>query len=329
MADLSTNGAREADVKHILLIGAGFSRNWGGWLASEVNDFLFGLPEMQSDAQVRSSLVRSLSAGGFEAALSELQNAYKLNPTQDNLASMRIMEGGIIKMFAEMERGFAGRYFDFCNDIKFKVSHFLARFDAIFSLNQDLLLDRHYHQSDVALAPNPRKWNGWERPGIRTYPGAQLSRMPTVDEMRWQPLPQPFNCNVGSQPYFKLHGSWDWVTETGEQILIMGGNKLAEIQRHPLLNWYQEEFERYLAEANSRLMVIGYSFADKHINETVIKAAAQNPTLSLFIVHPRGRASVPPELNHLPSVGNSARLLSETFNGDEAELRKLYRFFEP
>jgi hypothetical protein len=27
-------------VKFVLLVGAGFSRNWGGWLASEVNGHL-------------------------------------------------------------------------------------------------------------------------------------------------------------------------------------------------------------------------------------------------------------------------------------------------
>jgi len=31
---------------YLLLLGAGFSRNWGGWLASEAFEYLLGSPEM-------------------------------------------------------------------------------------------------------------------------------------------------------------------------------------------------------------------------------------------------------------------------------------------
>jgi hypothetical protein len=36
----------------ILLTGAGFSRNWGGWLADEVFDYLLGCPEMNEDIRI-------------------------------------------------------------------------------------------------------------------------------------------------------------------------------------------------------------------------------------------------------------------------------------
>jgi hypothetical protein len=75
-------------------------------------------------------------------------------------------------------------------------------------------------------------------------------------------------------------------------------------------------------------MLIGYGFADPHINETIIRASESNPALSIFIVHPRGRAVIPDPLNKITDAGTSTRLLSETFAGDEAERRKIMRFFE-
>ena len=36
-------------MTYILLTGAGFSRNWGGWLASEAFEYLIGCGELDSD----------------------------------------------------------------------------------------------------------------------------------------------------------------------------------------------------------------------------------------------------------------------------------------
>jgi hypothetical protein len=43
-------------MKHIALLGAGFSRNWGGWLADEAFGHLIGSPEAQADAAIRTAL---------------------------------------------------------------------------------------------------------------------------------------------------------------------------------------------------------------------------------------------------------------------------------
>ena len=60
-------------MNNVLLLGAGFSRNWGGWLAPEVFEYLLGCPEV--DEELRSLLWKHKDQGGFEAALGELQDA--------------------------------------------------------------------------------------------------------------------------------------------------------------------------------------------------------------------------------------------------------------
>jgi hypothetical protein len=54
-----------------------------------------------------------------------------------------------------------------------------------------------------------------------------------------------------------------------------------------------ENSRLYLSEADSRLIVIGYGFADRHINDSIIRAAGKNPTMRLFPVDPAGRAILP------------------------------------
>ena len=60
-------------MRHIVLIGAGFSRNWNAPLASEVASSL--LQAVGSDAHLQSVLKRHEK--NFENALSEIQREYR------------------------------------------------------------------------------------------------------------------------------------------------------------------------------------------------------------------------------------------------------------
>lgn len=55
-------------MNHVLLLGAGFSRNWNGWLASEIMDDLLG--RLGDDAELGNLLRR---IGNFEEALSRFR----------------------------------------------------------------------------------------------------------------------------------------------------------------------------------------------------------------------------------------------------------------
>lgn len=58
-------------MKHVLLLGAGFSHNWGGWLASEAFDYLIGCDPVDTD--IKDLLWNHRDEDGFEGALDELQ----------------------------------------------------------------------------------------------------------------------------------------------------------------------------------------------------------------------------------------------------------------
>jgi hypothetical protein len=49
----------------------------------------------------------------------------------------------------------------------------------------------------------------------------------------------------------------------------MGGQSAISIDQFPLLKWYQQEFKSFLSRPEARLIVIGYSFGDKHVSDAI------------------------------------------------------------
>jgi hypothetical protein len=94
---------------HLLLLGAGFSRNWGGWLASEAIEYLLGHPDIVNNTVLRRLLWKHQESGaGFEGALEELQTAALRDPggqARDRAALERAIAG----MFADMNQAFIER----------------------------------------------------------------------------------------------------------------------------------------------------------------------------------------------------------------------------
>src|SRR5258708_5661880 len=75
----------------------------------------------------------------------------------DAKARLDKLQGAIIAMFNDINRMFeVNTQFEFSNHITYSVTKFLARFDAIFSLNQDSLLELRYREAMQLADPQPR-----------------------------------------------------------------------------------------------------------------------------------------------------------------------------
>jgi len=337
-------------MKHLVLIGAGFSRNWGGWLADEAFEYLLGCPEIVADGELRQLLWTSQASGGFETALAALQADFKRSGSARATEKLVRFQAAVGRMFEDMNAAFTGR-----PGLQFHLEHirslggFLARFDAIFTLNQDLLLEHDYLGGNMFVlnALGGRKWRGCALPGMRSDGEPTVMKHMYADTwafQTWRQLnPSEFVIDPEFQPCFKLHGSSNWFAPTGQPLLIMGGDKLREMSLHPILLWYAEIFERMVSEPESRLMIIGYSFRDPHINEVITHAIEQSG-LRIFIIDPKGSelaASLNPT-NRAPIriaqpleesfkralIGASRRPLTDTFGLDAVEHNKVMRFFE-
>jgi hypothetical protein len=85
--------------KRVLLLGAGFSRNWGGWLANEALEYLLGCPQVDDDLRM---LLMNNKERGFEEALGVLQAAGSTRPSQQ----LTNMEAALRSMFEDMNKAF-------------------------------------------------------------------------------------------------------------------------------------------------------------------------------------------------------------------------------
>jgi hypothetical protein len=298
---------------HVLLLGAGFSRNWGGWLASELVGELSGLlvdrPWLCEMLRVYQNFERTY-AERYEAA-------HKARNNKLALEDVARLQRAILDTFAAMNAGFARRHgLDFSWSPERSIVSFLARFDAIFTLNQDLLLEAHYrgieklHRgrwADGCVYPGITSTNGWVTANATERIRARRNVGKGVDYEQRQ------------QPIFKLHGSVDWQNSDGQPVLVIGTGKETAIAGSDLLRQYHEQFAKYLCKGQTRLMVIGYSFSEPHINK-VLRDAATTSAMQMYVVDPAGPdvlANGGRQLGKVPIIGMSTRELSRTFGDME------------
>lgn len=303
----------------ILLTGAGFSRNWGGWTADEAFEYLLGNTGV--DDLLRKRLWENRRGGhGFEDLLTELQKEYEIKPYGQPEQTLRAMTNAVRSMFAEMAYGYSQLNLERpATSLDMSIGNFLRHFNAIYTLNQDTLIEQKYSSRNVL-----GDFLSGYLPGVR-----QTKTELEIEGRRYQtyePVNPPYSLEDKPQPYVKLHGSFNWFRNGAEDMLIMGGNKAADIEKHPLLNWYQKLFSDDLRTPNCRLMVIGYSFRDSHINKAIQSGIANG--LKIFIIDTRGADVLSQEGSGIqPAVlGASRRPLLDTFSFDRVEHEKVMRF---
>ena len=341
-------------MHYYLLTGAGFSANWGGWVASEAFEYLLGCPEILADDRLRDLLWDCQLKGGFEDALAELQVGHAAGFASSWSEKQLIsLQNAVGRMFDDMNLSFKGR-----GDLEFlrperlvqttadrdraderTVRRFLMRFETIFTLNQDLLLEYLYFSN-----PNVRTAVKPVLPGLQRIQNPGTHADDSWADSSWSPTTnQAFAFHEEIQAYVKLHGSSNWYADDGSRVLIIGGAKQQAIGTFPILRAYLSAFENALMAPGSRLMVIGYGFRDSHVNEVLERAISKG--LRLFVIDPYG-AELAFKLNQTRTnrgitvqtplevmlkqavVGGSRRRLSEIFGGDNTEYNKIARFLQ-
>lgn len=220
-----------------------------------------------------------------KVALSNCKEGTQNFPTDESASRLSVMQNGVAHVFDDMNRGFL-------DDREFAyegaLCRFTAKFDSIFTLNQDVLLEYGYKDRfDVGLL-SPHRWNSVQLPGMKRVPSPDALLHNSWAHSRWEPVPDSeYKVHPHSQPIFKLHGSSNWLTSSGLPLLVMGGSKPDQISQHPILARYANEFSGCLSRADSRLLIVGYGFRDRHINRVIADAVYKNG-LKFFNVSPEG-----------------------------------------
>ena len=278
-------------AKNVLLTGAGFTKNFGGYLAREMWELLLNRPEIRQSKRLHAFLRNEL----------DYETAYDKVTTSDDYTEEEksAFTTAIRNAYQQMHK-------DICqedNNVRsFGVcSYFVAEFQRrlqeqvqkkgfLFTLNQDLFVEKYYltHSSanrGVIKIPgleHSQWFNGRLTDELEEKDGVTLPDDDEVAKIKgtfW-------DKSVENFAYIKLHGSLGWIGKDGLERMVIGNEKTVAITQEPLLQWYFSLFKEVLTCQPCNLVVIGYGFRDWHIN-LVIGHAIEEYGLRLHVVSPK------------------------------------------
>lgn len=263
----------------ILLTGAGFTKNFGGFLSNEMWARIFNNREVQSSPKLRQLLQENYD---FEFVYSEvlISNQY----LSDERYIIKEAVEGAYKSLDDAIKGWV-----FNDDSPYPVNRyglgrllnlFVGQGDIkglFFTLNQDLFMERKF---------------GYRAPGAPSFPedfyhlgGRELQSNEFViipREGAVERAERDFKNHAGLA-YVKLHGSYGWRSSDGANQMVIGKNKTDLIQQEPLLGWYLDLFQEAIRTRNKKLLIIGYGFSDQHINQILLDGV-KNEGLKIYII---------------------------------------------
>jgi hypothetical protein len=226
-------------IKRTLLSGAGWSQNWGAKVASDLWQLIMDHQAIRNNERLRNLCLEEPS---FEVALAKTQTSLFTATDRQEFQS------AIMEAFVSTDNAMLHTYnpatwinINYVQEMLGKFSHY------IFTLNQDLFFERYLWNEPAHFA------QGLFLPGIRQNPGVAFFR-PNMERFSDQFLMQPLGDAVAqSQPpgqfnVVKLHGSFNWRTRDGNNIMVVGSEKSRQISELPLLAWYFDLYP-YPAEA--------------------------------------------------------------------------------
>jgi hypothetical protein len=270
----------------VLLTGAGFTKNFGGYLASEMWAAIFGQPEIRQNEDLRLAMLDCLN---FEAIYDRVLTSGDYERSRDGYvaATRRAYENMHRQICADGDPRKTGPAGAVCRRI---LAQFAGRGQErgfFFTLNQDLFVEQFFG-TDVPMSLPGLHNQRWFHNNLGTLDEGTRVILPDVRGL--ERICQEFwNKGTGSFKYVKLHGSLGWTGQDGG-VMVLGQTKSESIQREPLLTWYLELFREVLSTGDAHLITIGYGFRDPHIN-SIIADAIRGFGLRLCVLTPEEPAA--------------------------------------
>ncbi len=262
----------------VLLTGAGFTKTFGGYLASEMWATILNQPEVQDSPEILKGM-RDLENLDYEMFYEDIQANGTEQQKKDLNAAIRSafkeMDDNIRTCKPPLPRGHRC-----CQFISRIVQDQTPTF--IFTLNQDMFFE-HFHDRDkITVVPGlPEHLRRFRE---ADHDSCDFSlRLPSVEELEPRKV-ELFKKGFAQIAYVKLHGSQGWLSHGGSDAMVIGTQKASRIESEPLLKWYFSLFDQVLNRPDTRLLIVGYSFRDEHINQCIVKAIDKG--LKLYIISP-------------------------------------------
>lgn len=262
----------------VLLTGAGFTHNFGGYLATQMWEHIFNEAGIYKSARLQALMRGKKHKFDFEKLYATLR--------KEGGTDFETYQKSVTKVYSDLDeivrrsldqskhrvslvglRRWLGRRFSGLGE-RPKMKGF------IFSLNQDLFFERQ-----------ARDGFAFALPGLP--PDAQPGAVQHTREIVPVRLPEQISAasiysSLQDQNLIKLHGSCNWQSSNGG-VMVLGEGKMDSILQEPLLKIYSDLFESVLSRPGLQLWAIGYGFGDPHINACIARSI-RNHGLRLCII---------------------------------------------
>ena len=269
-------------ARNVLLTGAGFTKSFKGYLASEMWILIFNHPDIVRHPRLRQYLLENFDYEEVYACIGKNEEGFTAEERRAYIVALE-------SAYNRLDMATCGTLqSDACKYCRFLLSRF-GRVDRnevglIFTLNHDLLLEQHFSQDDIRIFMPGLAVPTWFRGKKLEKYDTQSLKLPTEDEVR--KINDEFWSTRNQQlAYIKLHGSMGWKSTYGYDSMIIGTTKASAIEHEPLLKWNFSVLKKALHAGDRNLLIMGYGFRDSHINQ-VIADGIQKHGLKIFIVNP-------------------------------------------
>lgn len=259
----------------LLLTGAGFTANFGGFLSREMWSWIFNNPKLNNAGQLKQKLRKKFD---FEEIYSDVFDERSGLPDHEVQIFKDVVNEAYVSMDNVIQSGWDSLPLH-PSDVRSFLDRFSTSSNACFTLNQDMTVEKRFGWRP--LVPHSTNYAGnWGDVSNTDLNSNTPKQLPTTEDL------ETFKTQVGSANYYiKLHGSLRWTNSDGGDSKVIGINKMNTIAKIPLLNWYFELFRQAITAGNVKLLIIGYGFRDPHVNQ-LLAQACENNGLKLFIVSP-------------------------------------------
>lgn len=240
----------------ILLTGSGFTLNFGGYSDWDIREAI-------KNQLTDKKLIERINKDPYEQIYQELN--FDDNGCPDVIRQQ--FNENIKNAYEAMDSVITKKIEKLNIDEKGILQAFFKKFNYVFTLNQDLFLERCFGYHSFLT----NRFSDDFQPidpffdlsnGEFGHPNLVRSEMENL-------LTEPEYQSVFK--YFKLHGSYNWHDKDYSNVHIMGVGfeKGFKIRDYLLLHNYHSFFNEKLTKEKTMLVVIGYGFGDMHINNDI------------------------------------------------------------
>ncbi len=270
----------------ILLTGAGFTKNFGGFLASEMWAQIHNRLQHANYEELKEI---TKSEFDYEKIFEEVVKGekYKKEPKETVNKSFLEAYKFMDQIICDEEALYGGEHYIDTNGFKEFLNEFARNQKEpgfFFTLNQDIVFERYFRNVRFVV-PGFKKYINSNTIDIKNtrFDDSWCVNVPTEKALEKEKKEIKWNEEFY---YIKLHGSFHWKDSSmGKNMMAIGTSKEEDIEKEPIFKWYSEIFKSVLSKPNHRLLIIGYGFRDPHINKVILDSIKQN-SLELYIICP-------------------------------------------